>query len=324
MKRQLSGDPQIQVRIQEAHALLDRLDKERTDVSECRFWLEMAEETFSRRLLRFFDFLGFRGFLHYSAYDVIWQAFNQIRHVLCQKAPNADLLAVALDIRNDLFYIADAEDRKRYQHDLHTFEETLRHHAAGLEPHKPRASHTMEEIRYELERLSRIFAYARATHWRKVNLLRTRLLVTAFILSALLIGGLWLLPLFLQVPDITYTHILAIVGFGALGGLVSAIMTMESLEVSTSAYYIQRTLLGLRPVIGASAGLILNLIQVSGILSIVPAGVNPKAAYLVVAFAAGFSERFFVSQVERVVDLGKKEKKIQETEHKGEQTKEAS
>jgi hypothetical protein len=137
-------------------------------------------------------------------------------------------------------------------------------------------------------------------------------------------GSLWLVPLFLQVPDITSTHILAVVGFGALGGLVSAIMTMKSLEVSASAYYIQRTLLGLRPVIGASAGLILYLIQVSGILSIVPAGVNPQAAYLVLAFAAGFSERFFVAQVERVVDLGKKEKKKPETRRKGEQTEEAS
>jgi hypothetical protein len=117
---------------------------------------------------------------------------------------------------------------------------------------------------------------------------------------------------------------LAVVGFGALGGLVSAIMTMESLEVSASAYYIQRTLLGLRPVIGASAGLILYLIQVSGILSIIPAGVNPQAAYLVLAFAAGFSERFFVAQVERVVDLGKKEKKKPETRRKGEQAEEAS
>ncbi len=316
MRRPSSGgDPQIQTRIQETHALLARLEKEEIDIAECHEWLVKIETTFQRRVV---------GFLPYSAYDVIWQAFNRIRHIFCRIVPVPDLLSVALHIWGSLSYIAKEEARKEHKADLQKIEEALRLYTAGHEPGRPHPSLSLKEIRFELERLSRLTADARDAHWRKVNLLRTRLLVTACILGALLLAGLWLVPAFTPAPDITWTHILAVIGFGALGGLVSALRTMESLEVSASAYYIQRTLLGLRPVIGASAGLILYLIQVSGILSIVPAGVNPQAAYLVLAFTAGFSERFFVAQVERVADLGKKEKKKPETRRKGEQTEEAS
>lgn len=295
-----SGDPQIQIMIQDAHAIVARLEQEGARAEECRKWIEKIDATFRRRIL---------GFLLYSAYDVIWQAFNRIRHCFCQIAPISDLLSIALNIQSSLTYIVREDDRKQYESELGKIKEALRLHVAGHDPTGPCAALPLEHIRYELERLSRLVADARDAHWRKVNLLRMRLLVTAIIVGGLLIVSLWLVPSFIKMPDFTWTHVLTVISFGSLGGLVSAIRTMESLEVSTSAYYIQRTLLGLRPVIGAAAGLMLYLIQISGLLSIVPAGANPSAAYLVLAFVAGFSERFFVAQIGRITGTEKKGEK---------------
>jgi hypothetical protein len=172
----------------------------------------------------------------------------------------------------------------------------------------------MQEIRFDLERLSRLTADARDAHWRKVNLLRTRLVITAVILGILLAGSLRLVPESLNMKDVTWTFILAVIIFGAIGGFVSALSTMESLEAPSYAYYIRRTLLFLKPLIGAAGGLIIYLIQVSGVITILPASSNPRATYLVLAVAAGFSERFFVSEIEQVAGLSKKKKKQKDEE----------
>ena len=287
-------DPQIQIRIQETREILARLE-EGVEVQACRAWLATAERTFQERTF---------GFLPYRAYDVIWAAFNQIRHLLCRILPEKDLLAVALNVRASLAYVAQEEQRRQCLEALAPVEAFLRRRAAGQEA-DPSHSFSAEEARYVLERLSRIAADAREAHWRKVNLLRMRLLVTAFLLVALLVGSLWLVPAFLPLPEVTWKRVLAVVVLGALGGFVSALRTMEALDVSASAYYIQRTLLGVRPVIGAAAGLFVYLLQLSGIVSMVPAGSDAQAVHLVLAFAAGFSERFFVAQVERVASPGK-------------------
>ncbi len=296
-KHSVGRDPQILVKIQNIHTVLEKLKQEGKDITECRKWLEQAEDTFNHRI-----------FLSYSAYDKIWQMLHTIRHMICRIGSVSDLLQVVVDIRGSLSYIAK-EEQKQYEGDLDRIEESLRLHLPKHEEDRHAHALPMQEIRFDMERLSLLTADARDAHWRKVNLLRTRLLFTAIILGGLLGGSLWLVPEFLQMPKVTWTFILAVIVFGSIGGFVSALSTMESLEAPSSAYYIRRTLLCLKPLIGAASGLIIYLIQVSGVIKIVTASENTQATYLVLAFAAGFSERFFLSGVEQVASLSKKKKK---------------
>ncbi len=293
----LRGDPQILVRIQDFHAILERLKQEGKDTTECHKWLVQAEETFNRRSL-----------LRYSAYDRIWQMLHRIRHGICRIGSISDLLSAVVDIRGSLSYVTK-EEQKRYEGDLDKIEESLRLHLPRHDEDKHFHALPLPEIRFDMERLSRLTADARDAHWRKVNLLRTRLVITAVILGILLASSLWLVPEFLNLAEVTWTFVLAVIAFGAIGGLVSAISTMESLDAPSYAYYIRRTLLFLKPLIGAAGALIVYLIQVSGVITIVTAHSNPRATYLVLAIAAGFSERFFVSEIEQVADLSKKKKK---------------
>lgn len=301
--QQWKGDPSIAIQLDAIRATLVRLNQDAPETKECHDWLHGAEKVFQQRIF---------GFLLYDKYDKIWTALQQIRHVYCRILPLSDLLAVALDIRGSLTYIPKEEEREEHEKELTPIEASLKQHITSYKPDKP-PPYTEQEIRYQLERLSRIGADARQTHWRKVNLLRTRLLLMSPILGALLVGSLFLIPEFLPTLGITRLHILAVISFGTMGGLVSALRTVESLKASSSSYYIQRTLLGLRPVVGAAAGLILYLIQVSGVVSIVSAATYTQAVYLVLAFVAGFSERFFIAQIGRITDMGKEEKKTSDT-----------
>jgi hypothetical protein len=297
----LRGDPQILVMLQDTHAVLGKLKQEGEDTAECRKWLEQAEEMFNRRIP-----------LCYSAYDRIWQMLHKIRHVICRIGSTSDLLSIVVDIRGSLFYVPK-EKQKRYEGELDNIEESLRLHLPKHEVDKPAHVLPMQEIRFDMELLSRITADARDALWRKANLLRTRLVITAVILGILLASSLWLVPEFLNITDVTRTFVLAIIAFGAIGGLVSALSTMEPLEAPSYTYYIRRTLLFLKPLIGAAGGLIIYLIQVSGVITIVTAFSNPRATYLVLAIAAGFTERLFVSKIEQVADLSKKKEKQKDT-----------
>lgn len=204
------------------------------------------------------------------------------------------------------------EEMERNRGDPAKIEGSFRLHLPKQEGDKHLQALSMEEIRFDLEYLSMLTADARDAHWRKVNLLRTRLVYTAWILGALLASSLWLVPEFLNKAKVDWIFILAIIALGAVGGLVSAILTTESLEAPSHAFYIRRILLFLKPLIGAAGGLILYLVQVSGVITIVSTSSNQQATYLVLAFVAGFSERFFVSEVEQVAGLGKKKKKQKE------------
>lgn len=298
-KRSIVGEPQIFVRIHDIHSVLDKLKQQGKDTAECDNWVKQAEEIYNNHRIIF-----------YSAFDRIWQILHRIRHIMCRIGSISDLLSVLVDIRGCLSYVVK-EERKRYEEDIEKIENSLRLHLLKHEQGKPAHDLPIQEIRFDLERLSRLTADARDTHWRKVNLLRTRLLWTAVILFILLCGSLWLVPPFLSVA-VTWEDILAIITFGAIGGIVSALSTMEPLEESTSVYYIRRILLWLKPLIGAASALVIYLIQISGVIKIVPADSKPQAAYLVLAFVAGFSERFFISEVEQVAGLNKKKKKQKE------------
>jgi hypothetical protein len=223
------GDPQLQVKIEEIHATLEHLDHAEKDFKDCSRWLDKTEQIFNR----------FRLIIMYSTYDRLWQMVHKIRHILCRIASPRDLLPVVADIRGCLSYIAK-EKRKQYEDDLGENEKSILIHLSSQKLNDHAKVSSLAEIRFNLERLSLITADARDTLWRKVNLLRTRLLLTAFILILLLLGSLWCVPKFLSIPNVsnvTSMFILTIIGFGAMGGFVSALLNMESLEAPSYAYY---------------------------------------------------------------------------------------
>jgi hypothetical protein len=293
----IGGDPQIQAKMTNIHMLLDRLDQLGEDTKLCRQWLAKAREVFARKFL---------GFHLYSAYDLIWQALHRIRHLLCRICPPDDLLSLDVDIRESLVYISAPESRKKWETGLNEIEESLRFHVSGHKTDNHQHPLPLTDIRYNLEHLSMLTAEARDSHWRKVNLLRTRLVVTALFLCLFLLIVLIVVPL--SGTGVDRKSILAIIVFGSLGGLVSALQTMESLKAQSSQFYIQRTLVGLKPIIGAANGLVIYFLLVSGLISINAIKIDSLIAYLAIAFVSGFSERFFLSKVEDISGGKKKEK----------------
>jgi len=209
------------------------------------------------------------------------------------------------DIRDTLSYISDAAACKESKKELFDCETSLRSLHVGDSADKSAKYRTLEEIRYRIEQLSRAGAEQRDSHWRKVNLLRVRLIVMSGIIATVLLSLLILIP-FIFDQGVTLSFVLTVILLGALGGLVSALSTIEPLGASSSGYYINRILLFLKPVIGAAAGLVVYLLQLSNLVQVATASANPPATYLATAFLAGFSERFFTSELQKIPGIGGK------------------
>jgi hypothetical protein len=170
------------------------------------------------------------------------------------------------------------------------------------------------EHRKQLYRLSLSAGEERQGYWHLVNLTRERLHVT----GAWLVLLLGLSPAILPscIPQFRWTTVLGVLLFGLLGGFLSSIQRRESISVITSSFNMERLTLLLRPIIGATAGLVLCLLQISGVINI--AGIDKVAAadngafrlavYFVLAFIGGFSERFFSAQIETLAGRSQAEK----------------
>ncbi|WP_429886401.1 hypothetical protein [Geoalkalibacter halelectricus] len=288
MKTPWGGDPGLERILDEFQAELDALGAAGQD-AQCAAWLQKARETINERFL---------GFLPYNRYDRTWGLIHQIRHRLCRILNAEQMLMVALQIHANLDYIADAARREELHQELVSLERALAAREQSPE------TQNLSEQRRRLEQISRITAEARQSHWRKVNLLRMRLMVTTLFLAGFLFLSLFLVPRVLGEAGIGAGQVLAMIVFGALGGLVSALRSTEPLNARSSDYYLQRTLLGLRPVVGAAAGLLIYLVQLSGILTLLPDASHPGAVHLALAFTAGFSERFFIAQIEHLAKRG--------------------
>jgi hypothetical protein len=297
------GDPGLEVKLREIEALLDGLDPGVEEIKTCRSWLEAARASLKKRI--------FGCFLPYQAYDEVWAFLNLIRHILCRHLPPERLPAVILQVRSCLCYVLEEEQQKALKEGLIAIENDLAAFTVpGMTPPPPDVP--LEKIRLQLERASRICGEARETHWRKVNLIRTRLLTTALVLVALLLLTFILVPTLSGCAGLCFQSLLAVAVFGALGGLVSALRTREAIDTPSSTYYIQRTSLGLRPVVGAAAGVVVYLIQLSGIITFFSSGSCAGASHLVLAFVAGFSERFFIAQIETLASRNGSTKKGEE------------
>ncbi|SDM30500.1 hypothetical protein SAMN05660860_02239 [Geoalkalibacter ferrihydriticus] len=295
------GDPGLERILDEFSSELgasERAEKADQD-AECDIWLGEAKETIHGRIL---------GFLPYNSYDRAWGLIHQIRHRLCRILSPEKLLIVVLQIRANLDYISDPGHREELHKELAALERSMAAHNVSAE------TQTLGEQRLRLEQISRFTAEARESHWRKINLLRMRLVATTLFLAAFLLLSLGLVPLVLSDAGIGPGQVLAMIVFGALGGLVSALRSTEPLNARASDYFLQRTLLGLRPVVGAAAGLLIYLIQLSGILTLLPDASHPGAVHLTLAFTAGFSERFFIGQIEHLAKRGSGTARDQEYE----------
>ena len=126
---------------------------------------------------------------------------------------------------------------------------------------------------------------------------RNRLFVMGLILLVLLVITLVLLPhvIFAGEDDLGPRFYWTVVFVGALGGLISALIGAEPLDTRASLFYIKRRLLYLRPVVGGTLALIAYVALRSGTITFPSLNAETSPVFtLVVAFAAGFSERAFV------------------------------
>ena len=282
-------NPDLVIRFREASLSVASLES-RQDVDagvkeQARSWLMDAQDILQQRCF---------GILPYDRYDAVWALINKLRHLFCAWLPAPELLAVLADIRASSAYLSGRQ-RESCEHDLARLEQDLLRRAADA---RAASADSLHRVRAELESWSRLVADMRETHWRKVNLLRKRLTVTAWVLLALLCAAFWLLPELSLKTAITRLELGGILLFGAIGGLVSALWTNEALHASSSQFYLQRTLLALKPIVGAATATFAVLLQQAGFVSLLPAGVDEMTAYLVLAFLAGFSERFIRTRIE--------------------------
>lgn len=295
-------NPDLVVRVRELGLLVEALDsrkiQEAESVAEARAWLADARLILQQR---------FFGILPYDRYDAVWAIINQLRHLLCEVLPAPDLLAVLADIRASVSYLAGPQ-RAACLKDLDRIEqELLSRVAAGYV-----ADPALLQLRVRLENWSRLVAAEREVHWRKINLLRKRLAVTGWLLFVLLLAALCLLPGLMAgsgsaCPQpsscssgvaVSSGQLGGIMLLGAIGGLVSALWSKESVQAAPSQFYVQRSLLTLKPIIGAATATFVVLLQKAGIVSLLSAGSDEMTAYLVLAFLSGFSERFVRTRIE--------------------------
>jgi len=247
-----------------------------------------------------------RWLIGYHDYDRAWTVLREIRHMFCAIVPANELQRIAVELDAELNYVPEAR-RKILRKQLEEQQERL----LPLQFSNGSAS-ALAECRKQLFQLSLIAASAKQEHWHKINLLRGRLQVTALlvVLLALLALASLFVPGFVDIQRETMAVVCGVTIFGALGGFISALRQYEPVAGDSSGFYLERMLLGLRPLVGATAGLVLYLGQLAEVIKLVPSASAP--AYLFIAFCAGFSEQLFLSHLKKGEKNEPKKKKAPE------------
>lgn len=292
-----SADAAIQVKLNETRATLHDLSldmankpqEEQALFSECNEWLGFATRQLGKLQLPQLPF----------GFDAAYAGLHKIRHHLCLLLPREKLHELAMEIESDLDYIHDDEKRKQLGNKLEEL-------APYLDPVTPAPTAggalSVAQVRYRLKQLSMLVGESRETIWRKVNLLRMRLFTTLVALVILLLVSIPVLYIALK-PQLGLFQIIGIQLLGAIGGAISALRTREEINLRSTQYYLKQTVLYLRPAVGAAAGLALALVQLSGTVAIFPQA-DPELQMpliLLVAFLGGFSERFFLGRMDKIV-----------------------
>jgi len=277
-------------------------------IDECHGWLTKANKATADCSF------------NYAKFDDAWSALHEIRHILCHAAPAPSLERIAEEVASDLVYVTDTVKRKKCETEIRRLQNKL-HAALQKTPHNDGA---LDKLRADLVTLSIIGANERQLQWHRVNLFRGRLQFTAICLTALtfvLLSALVWWPSLLgikaaELDAYDLSRVVGVLGFGALGGLLSALRQREELAGISSLFYIERMLLFLRPIVGAVAALILYLAQLAKFVTIAPT--SSAAVYFVVSFAAGFSEKFFLRHLSALLQ-GEKKKSVEPGKEKKEQ-----
>jgi hypothetical protein len=236
-------------------------------------------------------------------YDFARAELSQLRAEFCRELPLYTVCGEVIeDILDDLDYL-DARSAESKRAELGQLRVQLMEKLCG------NGAVNEVALRVRLRALSQVAAQAHDAYWLKVNLTRNRLAVMGIAVALALLGVLIILPPGMRSGlrhggDLRERYLWLILMFGALGGLISAIMDSESIDTRdtrASEYYIYRRLLYLRPLIGAALALVVYLALVGKLIAIKGLGATPlDPSFLVIAFSSGFAERAFVPQLLKV------------------------
>ena len=224
-------------------------------------------------------------------YDLAWAGIFRLRHLFCTQLAPAELCGRIIEhVRADLNYL-HGEDLTKTTAELDDIGAVLLNIVAGHPNDDKQAG-----ARTRLVAASRRVAEARQSRWLKVNMKRSRLALEGILLAIGLVLAVIALPSLVSGHDGVF--FLGLVGAGAIGGLVSSLFSPESVDAAATDFYVSRRLLYLRPLVGAAAALASDFAVQAGLLTIV--GIDKTSdtqAFLVLAFASGFSERLIVNKV---------------------------
>lgn len=233
-----------------------------------------------------------------TAYDAVWRALHEVRHLLCAHGDGEQRLQAAADILADIEYHAD-KGKLREELD----QVVARLHAGDQDVALGR----------RLMWISMIAAEEREAAWRRTNRILRRRLSASRVLTAVGVVLIVGLPLVLDralvdgptldagkwlIGALNYG---ALATCGALGGLLSGLLRGDREDLPSTAHHLEQLTFKIRPRIGAIAAIILDLVVRTGFVKVASAGAGPLGAeLLLLAIAAGFSERFLIGHMDRL------------------------
>lgn len=278
--------------IEEVRRVKDKDSNALCVLGSCEETLKLAEECLQTKLL------GLR-ILPFPSYDKAWNLLYQVEIQLLQLLPLDQLKMRIAALQTRLPYVKTAKQREhlneRLKGHLTNFEHLIKDSERKPAKDPERQTVKEQEVRSDLQYIARTVDGWRQEAWWKINLYKNRLLIFAGLLLAM---GLALAKILDPSWDIA-----VIMGFGALGGILSGLRGIEALlEKTIETYYVKRREAFLRPIVGATAALVLYAVARSGLLldQITKTVDTNLWSFLPFAFAAGFSESFFIRTIERV------------------------
>jgi len=178
------------------------------------------------------------------------------------------------------------------------------------------AAHESEVRAYLKEALAAINHHRRLFHWHR-GIYQTQVYVLMACIVPLLTASflLWLLRLLSTRPVLVHLGFLAqIFVLGAIGGVVSLLLSERSLGEGVTSFYYGKIGLLIKPALGAVGAVIVYALFESKLLfhvadvptpaatatGVIKLAVTRNYFYYALAFLSGFSERFFTTTVARL------------------------
>jgi hypothetical protein len=248
-----------------------------------------------------------RDALKHRNYELARAEMHHLRNELCQELPLSTVCGELVEeISDDLDHF-DGASANAKRAELGQLRILMLEKLCG------NGTINEAELRVRVRALSQSAAQAHDAYWLKTDLTRNRLEIMGIALVLALFAVLIVFPPGLlsglrQGGDPRERYLWLVMIFGAMGGLISAMMDGEPTDTSASEYYINRRLLYLRPLIGAALAVVIYFALTGNLIAIKGIGANPlDPSNLAIAFASGFAERAFVQQLLKVAGLSASE-----------------